>query len=250
MPRPSHRVTALLSANSLDDVLSAFASAQTALGDVLTAYELFSEFSIALRLETDASLRRPLHPQPWYVLLEAASSLTGLSDAVESALEKIMDAGYARECIVAASSAHADALWKWRETISETERRAGASAKHDVSVPISSIPAFVGEATAEVETVYPGARVLAFGHIGDGNVHFNVLLPSQEMRAHDVNTTVHAIVARYGGSVTAEHGIGRYRLADLARTRGTPEIALMRAMKHALDPSGIMNPGAVLESED
>lgn len=248
VPRPAYRSTALLSVASIEDAMIAFSAVQSSVGDVLSACELFSDVAMQLRLDQDPSLRRPLEPSAWYVLLEASASLPGLSDALESALDEQLSAGTIDACVVASSPAHAGALWEWRESITESERRAGASAKHDVSVPISAIPAFVREASAAVARDYAGARVLAFGHIGDGNVHFNVVLPPGVNQSTEINDTVHTIVNRFAGSVTAEHGIGRYRTAELVRTRSAAEIALMRTIKRALDPHGIMNPGAVIEA--
>jgi FAD/FMN-containing dehydrogenase len=156
-----------------------------------------------------------------------------------------MERGHAADCVLAESSSQAHALWSWRETITENERRAGRSAKHDVSVAISAIPAFLERASSAIERKHPAARVLAFGHVGDGNIHFNVLL-GEKHTAEAVNATVHAIVREFGGSITAEHGIGRYRVDELPEHRSAAEMALMRAMKRAIDPRGIMNPGAVL----
>ncbi|HUA09797.1 MAG TPA: FAD-binding oxidoreductase [Candidatus Acidoferrales bacterium] len=244
-PRSSHRVTALLALESAQDAIQAFAGVQEALGETLTACELFGEPAVALRLRYQPQLTRPIGPHPWYLLIEAASSLPGLHEGAEAALARMLERGYAAECVLAGSSAQAQALWEWRETISENERRAGASAKHDVSVAISAIPAFLERATHAVEREHPSTEVIAFGHAGDGNIHFNVLL-GEQARAHDVSRTVHAIVGEFGGSITAEHGIGRYRRDELPEHRSAAEMALMRAVKAALDPNRLMNPGAVL----
>ncbi|MGA8841003.1 MAG: FAD-linked oxidase C-terminal domain-containing protein, partial [Candidatus Aquilonibacter sp.] len=171
-----------------------------------------------------------------------------LREGAEAALALAVDRGHAVDCLLAQSSSQAHSLWSWRETITENERRAGPSAKHDVSVPISAIAGFLERATHEVERTHPGARVLAFGHVGDGNIHFNVLL-AQGQSAPEINRTVHAIVGEFAGSITAEHGVGRYRAAELCEHRSATEMALMRAVKDAIDPHGIMNPGAVLTRE-
>jgi FAD/FMN-containing dehydrogenase len=188
----------------------------------------------------------PQHP--WYVLIEAAASLPGLRTGFEEALSAIVDLGVAEDCVIASSGKQRDELWAWRESIPETEKRAGRSAKHDVSVPIAAIPRFVEEATAAVEAHHPGAVVLAFGHIGDGNVHFNVLLPDGAT-SEAVNATVHAIVKDYRGSITAEHGIGRYRREDLREHRSDAEMQIMRAIKTALDPENRLNPGSIFARE-
>ncbi|MDP9025357.1 MAG: FAD-binding oxidoreductase [Candidatus Eremiobacteraeota bacterium] len=244
-PRLSHRVTALLSFEQIEDVIVAFSALQTQLGDVLLACEFFSELAVNLRLSLETGMKRPMTSQPWYVLVEAGSSLPGLHEGLESALGSLATSGPVSECIVASSTQQAEALWAWRESISDVERRTARSAKHDVSVPISAIPAFIRDATVAAESAHAGARVLAFGHVGDGNVHFNVLLPDG-VRAEAVNETVHAIVRLHGGSITAEHGIGRYRKAELAAHAAPEELDIMRRIKSAIDPDNRMNPGAVL----
>ena len=237
-PVPKHSVTALLGVESPATAVALFSALCETLGETLSACELIPEQALALRLSHDASLKRPMAQHPWYVLVEAESSLDGLVESVASTLSE-------HDGVVAASSAHANALWEWRESITESEKREGPSAKHDVSVPVSDIPAFIEEATAAVERRHPGCKVLAFGHLGDGNIHFNVLLRGGATSA-DLNATVHAIVAKYHGSITAEHGIGRYRANELAEHRSTEEMELMRSIKRALDPKNLMNPGAVL----
>jgi FAD/FMN-containing dehydrogenase len=246
--RPAHRATALLGVRNAQDAIAAFSDVQESLGEALAGAELLSERTLALRLKHEPQLVRPIAAQPWYLLIEAASALPGLREGAEAALSLALEREHAADGVIAESSTQAQALWAWRETITEHERRAGASAKHDVSVPISTIPAFLERATGEVERVHPGARVLAFGHVGDGNIHFNVLLGEQQS-AGEINQTVHAIVREFGGSITAEHGIGRYRRDELLQQRSAVEMALMRAVKGAIDPAGIMNPGAVLKAE-
>jgi FAD/FMN-containing dehydrogenase len=246
-PKPAHRATALLGLASAQDAIAAFADVQETLGEALTGCELFADGAVDLRLRYEPQLQFPLARYPWYLLVEATSSLPGLRDGAEAALALALGREHAGDCVLAESSAQSDALWSWRETITENERRTGASAKHDVSVPISAIPAFLERATSAVEREHPGTHVLAFGHVGDGNIHFNVLL-GDRTAPHDVNATVHRIVREFSGSITAEHGIGRYRAAELREHRSAAELSLMRAIKHAVDPGGIMNPGAVLES--
>ncbi len=243
--RPAHRATALLGVATAQDAIAAFGDVQEALGEALVGCELFGERAVALRLAHEPQLVRPMDKAPWYLLVEAASSLPGLRDGLELALGIASDRGHIASGVVAESSVQATALWSWRETITENERRAGRSAKHDVSVAISAIPAFLERATSAVEREHPGTRVLAFGHAGDGNIHFNVLL-GPDAQSNDVNRTVHAIVAEFSGSITAEHGIGRYRRDELAAHRSPVELALMHAIKNAVDPLDTMNPGAVL----
>lgn len=247
-PQASQTATALLAVGSPKMALDAYNLVAARMGETLTACELLSGDAVALQRSQRPEARFPLADAPWYLLLEAASSLPGLSDALERALEAAAEEEALEDCIVAQSSVQATALWEWRESIAESEKRAGPSAKHDVSVAISSIPQFVEVATAAVEEAHPGARPLVFGHVGDGNVHFNVLLPSDgSATAKEINDTVHAIVREMRGSVTAEHGIGRYRREELRATRSEAELDTMRAIKRALDPQNIMNPGAVFE---
>lgn len=238
-PRPKRSATALIGVESVDDALHLFSALQSALGESLTACELIPGRAIALRVEHEA-LKRPMAVHAWYLLAEAQSSLTGLDDAFESVLSDY-------DGVFATSSEQARSLWEWRETISESEKRAGRSVKHDVSIPLSSIPSFMRDATEGVQKRYPQCTVLAFGHIGDGNIHFNVLLGG-DATPEALNETVHAIVAKYRGSITAEHGIGRYRVDELCAHRSAEELALMRKIKSALDPHNLMNPGAILSS--
>ena len=239
-PKPLHRATALLGVASAEEALHAYASLQQALGETLTACELIPDRAIALRIEQEPALKRPIAQHAWYLLIEASSSLAGVQDAVEEALAEY-------DGIVATSPAQAKVLWSWREGITESEKRAGPSVKHDVSVPVASIPAFLAQATQAVEAQYPGCIVMPFGHFGDGNIHFNVLLDKAGKHAPAaINETVHAIVESFNGSITAEHGIGRYRVQELAQHRSKSELALMRKVKNVIDPNNLMNPGVVL----
>ncbi len=237
-PLAKHSATALLGVESPVAAVRLFSSLYEALGETLSACELIPDEAIAMRIAQTSALKRPMAQHPWYVLVEAESSLAGIKEGLASVLAEY-------DGVVATSSAHEQALWEWRESITESEKREGPSAKHDVSVPVSSIPAFMTESTAAVEQQHPACKVLAFGHLGDGNIHFNVLLRGGATSA-DVNQTVHAIVANYRGSITAEHGIGRYRASELPEHRSLAEMALMRTIKSAIDPKNLMNPGAVL----
>jgi FAD/FMN-containing dehydrogenase len=246
-PTVRSSVTALAGCGTAQAAMDAFALLNESLGETLSACELFHDDAVQLRCAYDPSLVRPMPASPWYLLLEAGSSLRSLSEAVEAGLERAVERGFVDDCVVAGTSAQARALWEWRESISESEKRSGPSAKHDVSVPVSAIPAFLERAASAVVERHPGVRVLPFGHAGDGNIHFNVLLPGDgSVDAASVNATVHAIVAEFRGSITAEHGIGRYRRDELPEHRSDAEMRVLRAIKHALDPDGRMNPGAML----
>ncbi len=190
----------------------------------------------------------------WYVLVEFAAGDMGgaLRTMVEGLLAKAFEDGLALDAAVAGSQAQRRALWRLRESMTEAQKPEGGSIKHDVSVPVSAVAAFLERATAACEALVPGARVCAFGHAGDGNIHFNVSQPVGADRAaflarwHDMNRVVHDIVASYGGSISAEHGIGRLKRDELPHYKDPVAIELMRALKHTFDPNGILNPGRVV----
>jgi FAD/FMN-containing dehydrogenase len=191
----------------------------------------------------------------WNILIEATAPL-GAPDPVERLTGLLADAagdGLVEDAVVAASEAQAEALWRLRETVAEAERVDGPAAKHDVSVPVSAMPDFLVDARVAVENRFAGSRVLAFGHLGDGNIHFNVQPPlgvdgkAWLDRENDaVNAFVHDLVAARGGSLSAEHGIGQLKLAEFARTADPVRLEVLRAIKQALDPLGIMNPGKLV----
>ncbi len=228
------------------------------LGEAVESFELVPADALALVLASIPGTRPPLAGRHrWHVLIEAVAP-EGARDASESlqeALGAALDEGLAEDAVVAASEAQSAALWRLRESIAEAERSQGPSVKHDVSVPVSAMPRFIEEARAEVEARFDGARVVAFGHLGDGNVHFNVQPPAGAeakdwLAAYSgaVTRLVHDRVGESGGSISAEHGIGQSKLEELARTADPARLAALRAIKNALDPAGIMNPGKLLPS--
>jgi FAD/FMN-containing dehydrogenase len=168
---------------------------------------------------------------------------------MESVLAAALQAGVVTDAVIAESRAQRAQVWRLREEHAEAQKRAGASVKNDVSVPVSSVPALLADATAAVEALVPGIRVAPFGHLGDGNVHFNLVQPEGGdgeaflAQAHELMETVNAVVQRLEGSFSAEHGIGRLKPQMLAAWRGGPELELMRRIKAAVDPQGLMNPG-------
>lgn len=247
LPRPKHVVTSLLAVPDPAAALRLLKLMQDELGDTINAFELISGFSFGL-VETHFALKPPVGGGGWFVLLEASASLEGLRDAVEAALAQALEEEIATDGVIAESQAQAVQLWALRERVTEAELKEGRSLKHDVSVPIPALPAFLADAQAAVEAAFPQARVNAFGHAGDGNIHFNVLA-GPEIPGEALNRVVHDVVAAHGGSISAEHGIGGYRVAELAHYRAGPELDLARLIKRSLDPKGLMNPGKVLAVE-
>lgn len=247
LPRPKHVITSLLSVGDPAAALRLLKLVQDELGETINAFELISGFSLGL-VEKHFGLKVPIAGDGWFVLLEASASLEGLRDAVEAALERAIEEEIATDGVIAESQAQTAQLWALRERITEAELKEGRGVKHDVSVPIPALPAFLAEAEAAVLTAFPTARLNAFGHAGDGNIHFNVIV-GRDTDTRSVNRTVHDVVAAYGGSISAEHGIGGYRVAELAHYRSVPELNLARLIKRSLDPKGIMNRGKVLAAD-
>jgi FAD/FMN-containing dehydrogenase len=245
-PISRHTVTALLAVPNPEAALKVLRAARQGIGETLNAFELMSGDALEL-VERHQGLKVPLAPSTWYVLLEASSSLSSLREAVENLLGEVLEREEATDGIIAESERQKRELWALRESITEAESREGRSVKHDVSVPIPAIPAFLREASAAVAAAFPQTRVNAFGHAGDGNIHFNLVVTSAT-DGGALNALVHDIVVAYGGSISAEHGIGQYRVKELERCRSEPELELARRVKHALDPSKLMNPGKVLAS--
>jgi FAD/FMN-containing dehydrogenase len=188
------------------------------------------------------------------VLCELASTREdpGLRTILEAALEDAMGAGLVLDAVLAASLAQRNALWRMRESVPEAQRAEGASIKHDVSVPVAALPDFLAEATAAVLAIVPDGRMVAYGHVGDGNLHFNVSEPAGGdrgafvAREPEIQAAVQALVSRFRGSISAEHGIGRLKRDALARHKSPVALETMRAIKRAIDPKGIMNPGKIL----
>ncbi len=254
-PRPRERVTIFAAAADLPATLALLARLRSASGDALTSFELIPRISLALALEYVAGSFDPFAvPHEHYLLIELSSSREsgGLRAAAEAALAAALDDGLLLDATIAESEAQARRLWFLREAIVEAQRPAGAGIKHDVAVPVAAVPDFLSEATAAVTAALPGVRVLAFGHLGDGNIHFNLCQPRQMAAAEFLartgafNRLVHDIVARHGGSISAEHGLGQLRREEIRRYKPAVEMDLMRRIKAALDPQGLMNPGKLL----
>lgn len=255
-PKPSSSATAWGAVKNPDAALEVFALLRKHCGDRINAFELISRNCLELVLRHIPGTRDPLAaPSDWYVLTELADSQPG--DALRGELEHALEAALARDLMtdvtIAESSAQSQALWKIRETIPEAAKgEAGMLYRHDIAVGVSAIPRFIDEARNALEARFPGAKLICFGHLGDGNLHYNVFIPGRARadaaarEAHDVTDLVYDIVQRYGGSFSAEHGIGLAKVAELSRYKGSVELELMRTIKNTLDPHGLMNPGKVL----
>lgn len=253
VPAPPHRAVAWAGVDGPHAALALLTRLRRASGGQVESFELIPASGVGLVVQHIADRRAPLAgPHRWHVLIELAGAAT-LDAVLESALADAVAAGEVEDAVIAQSSAQAAALWRIREELPEAERRDGPSLHHDISVAVAALPDFAEAATVEVEAAFAGARVLAFGHLGDGNLHFNVRPPANDdarawVAAHGVAVTglVFDLVARAGGSISAEHGIGSVKRADLARLGDPAKLAAMRAVKAALDPLGIMNPGKVV----
>ncbi len=227
-------------------------------GEAVSTFEYLPRIAVELTARHVPGVSDPLgRPYDCYVLCELSSSgdSAGLRPVLEGCLERGMSDGLVLDAAIAESMAQRNAMWKLRESVPEAQRAEGASIKHDVSVPVASLPSFMEEAAAAVLAIIPMARMVAYGHVGDGNLHFNVSEPAGGDRAAfmsreaDIQSTVHEIVRRYRGSTSAEHGIGQLKRAQLARYKDPVALDLMRTIKRSLDPRGIMNPGKLLPGD-
>jgi FAD/FMN-containing dehydrogenase len=225
-------------------------------GDRITAYELISRRCLDLVLKHIPGTRDPLAaPHEWYVLTELSdtNAKTELRPELERALEAGLERALLQDAVIAESAAQSQALWRIRESIPEAANsESGMLYRHDVAVAVSQVPKFIGDAERALLAKFPGANIICFGHLGDGNLHYNTYIAGRlrtdaaARAAHDVTDVVYDIVHEYGGSFSAEHGIGLAKVAELRRYKSPVEIELMRAIKRTLDPLGIMNPGKVL----
>ena len=254
-PKPKGRVVVWAGVSSPSAASKILNSALPAAGSNLTGFELIHRTPLDFVLQSMPGSRDPLAGKhEWYVLAEFSSgrSEPEAREQAETIFADVLERGLAHDAVISGSLAEFAALWKLREDMGEAQTHHGASIKHDISVPVHRIPDFLEKAGPEVMRVVPGARLCVFGHLGDGNLHYNVSQPvggdAQAFleKRHEVNAAVHAIIAEMGGSISAEHGIGRLKRDLLAHTKSPVEMAMMRSVKQALDPKGIMNPGKVV----
>ncbi|MBL8421148.1 MAG: FAD-binding oxidoreductase [Dechloromonas sp.] len=248
-PFPRTQITCWLNAVSPAAAVDLLNSAISAFDAQLTAFELISEASLALVLKHIPDTSRPTAPASWYILAEFSDAAPA---AVEQWLAGRLEAGAIADATIAHSGMQAKKLWALRENISEAQKIEGMSIKHDIAVPVSRIPEFLAQADGALERAFSGIRVVAFGHVGDGNLHYNLSKPDVQENAAfiasqpAVNRIVHDAVHALNGSISAEHGIGQLKRLELLRYKSPVEMALMRSIKQALDPRGLMNPGKIL----
>jgi D-lactate dehydrogenase (cytochrome) len=254
-PRPREVQTAFVAVRDPAAAGELLARARAGTGDAVTAFELIGRTPLDMVLRHIPGTGDPLTARhDWYVLMELSAGDTGgaLRDALERVLAGALEDGLVADATIAGSAAQTQALWRLRENVTEAQKPEGGSIKHDVSVPVSRVPDFIAQATRAVEARVPGIRVVAFGHMGDGNIHFNLSQPVGGDRAaflarwSELNRVVHDIVGAMEGSISAEHGLGRLKREEITHYKAPLELELMRRVKRALDPQNIMNPGKVV----
>ncbi len=252
-PRPAGEGTALMVVDTPEAALNLLSLARDHLGESVSAFELMHRMGLDFLAETMPEMRQPFDTAPdWFVLIDIGLA-RGLdpAEALETLFAEAFEAGLVRDGLIARSEAQRQAFWDLRETIPEANRRIGSVSSHDISLPLSAIAEFIERGKAALAALGP-FRVNCFGHLGDGNLHFNVFPPPGETRDRftgqrdEIKRRVHDLVHQMGGSMSAEHGIGRLKVDDLERYGDPAKLAAMRAIKSALDPHGIMNPGAIL----
>ena len=252
-PKPRAVETAYVGLKSPAEALKLLSISQNEAAGSLTSFELLADIAVDFSLRHGIDIRDPLESKhPWYVLMELSSSRDDARAALESILAKGMEEGIVDDAVIAANLSQRAGFWKLRDEMSAAQKPEGGSIKHDISVPVAAVPDFIEEANAAVVKLIPGSRPVPFGHLGDGNIHYNVSQPIDGNTAdfmsrwHEVNEVVFAIVLRMGGSISAEHGIGVLKRDELPDVKDKVAIELMRGIKAMLDPLGIMNPGKVL----
>jgi FAD/FMN-containing dehydrogenase len=254
VPRPRSVELAIFGVPSVQAAVDLLGVAYAYAGSQVTSFELMTRMNVELALRYVDGTRDPLDaPYPFYVLMELSSQAEqGLRELVETIFEAGVERGLIIDGAIAQTLEQAKAIWRIREEAGEVQKREGGSIKHDVSVPVAAIPAFIAEANAAVTAIMPGARPLPFGHVGDGNIHYNVSQPvgmdkaAFMAREEEIQRAVFDVVLKHGGSISAEHGIGIAKRDWLPRVKDPVAVEVMRQLKATLDPNGILNPGKVL----
>jgi FAD/FMN-containing dehydrogenase len=254
-PKPKDEVSVFCAVRDVEGIIELLSRLRAATGDQISAFELIERFGIHLACKHVHGCRDPFDQHyDHYVLFRASAGRadSGLRLIVEEALGQAYEDGLILDATIAESEAQTRAFWRIREGVVEGQIPEGASIKHDISVPVSRIPEFMKRAAPVVETTIPGSRICAFGHAGDGNLHYNITQPENMDRNkflglwEKLNHAVHEIVVDMGGSISAEHGIGKLKVEELQYFKPALDLELMKRIKHALDPNGIFNPGKVL----
>lgn len=254
-PRIRTSATAWVAIDSPDAAVALLASLRAAVGDRISCFELISRPMLELVLAHFAEERDPMaETHPWYVLMEWSDALASLDlrSLIEDVLGTMIESGAVRDAVIAENLSQVERLWALRENVTEAQRAEGASIKHDISVPTSAIPHFLAQADRVVGDGLPRARIIAFGHVGDGNVHYNVLQEAGadgaafKLAMRAVSARIHDIAIALGGSISAEHGLGQLKARDVFAYKSATELRVMRAIKQALDPQNLMNRGKVL----
>ncbi len=252
-PRPAETATAFLAVPGPQQAVDLLNFLRPKVGDVISAFELIDRMGVQFLKDTGLGQPDPLDPMPRWIVLVETGGRPGASDALEEALAEAFEAGLATDGVVAQTEAQRADFWRIRETIPEANRLVGAIASHDISVPVARIPEFIAKGEAALAQHFPDLRLNCFGHVGDGNLHFNVYPPKGRKKGEfgnvqaEVSRLIHDLTADTDGSISAEHGIGRLKADDLERYGDPGKLSAMRAIKAALDPHGVMNPGAVLK---
>lgn len=257
LPELGGRTVAWAGLASIADARRLLVACEAVAGDVLEGFEVMPAHSLAAVLAHVPGARAPLAgDHAWHALIELAApagEAERLPALAEAILDQAMADGVIEDAAIAANDSQAEAFWLLRDEIAPAERAIGPAMQHDISVPVAAMADFVAAATPEVEARFPGARAIAFGHLGDGNVHFHVLAPPgaergawERSEGKAISAFVHDLVVQWGGSISAEHGIGRMKVEELARLGDPVQLAVMRSIKQALDPAGLLNPGKLV----
>ncbi|MEN9683252.1 MAG: hypothetical protein RLZZ427_1003 [Pseudomonadota bacterium] len=257
VPQIAERVVIWAGVPSIQAARQLLLRCDAALGSALEGFEVLPQSSLDAVLAHVPDTRAPLaEPHPWHALIEVvadATSAAGLRDAAETALAAALEAGLASDAVIAANETQAEAFWLLRESVAPAERAKGPAVQHDISVPVAAMPDFLDLAVPTIEAAFPGVHALGFGHLGDGNIHFHVIAPPGAERASweasdgkAISRRVHDLVAQWGGSISAEHGIGQLKVSELERLGDPVALSLLQQIKAALDPRGLLNPGKLL----
>ena len=244
VPHPGPLTTAMMTMRSSGQAVELLAHLQRAIPDSIEAFELISDRNLQLVLEHVPGGRMPFaEAADWYVLMHAA--MRERQEDLQVALTGAIERGLVDDVVIAKNDTEAEALWHLRHSISAAERAGGRALKHDVSVPLSRMQEFLERGDALLAQAVPNAELFAFGHVGDGNLHYNVRLPSGSEEGESVTAAIYDLVAELGGSFSAEHGVGQMKRGWLTRYRNAGELALMKSLKSSLDPANILNPGKI-----